>query len=197
MSPRAGVLGVTALLWGAVAWGADQHGLFSIRGAGLLTCQTFVAERDKASDAYLMMGGWLDGYITGINELSDDTFDITPYQSTELVSLLAYRHCRENGDDLFFAVVNGLLAKLYDQRLVSSSGHADVQVGNRQVRLYASVIRDIQRALANKGLYAGAVDGAWNFETTSALSSFQDSVGLEGSGFPDQTTLWHLLQEPA
>src|SRR5690606_13606724 len=182
---------------GPAAWGADQQGLFSIRGAGLLTCATFVAERDKASDAYLMMGGWLDGYITGVNELADDTFDITPFQSTELVSLLVYRHCRDNGDDLLFAVVNTLLARLHDQRLSSASPHADVRVGDRQMRLYVSVIRDIQSALVRKGLLSESADGAWDDATTSALSRYQASVGLESSGFPDQTTLWHLLREPA
>lgn len=189
------ILAVLTVLAAPGVWAADQHGLFSIRGAGLLTCGTFVAEREKASEAYMMMGGWLDGYITGVNELAESTFDITPFQSTELVSLLVYRHCRDNSEDLIFAVVNTLLARLHDQRLTSASPYTDVRVGERQVRLYDSVIRDIQSALAGKGLLAENPDGSWNAATATALSRFQATVGLESSGFPDQTTLWYLLRE--
>jgi hypothetical protein len=108
---------IALLTLGSFASAADKNGLFAIRGAGLLTCHTFVQEREAASDAYVMIGGWLDGYVTAINELSLETFDVTPYESTELLTILINRHCKDNPTDILYAVTNNLLAKLFDDRL--------------------------------------------------------------------------------
>jgi hypothetical protein len=178
---------------GTNAFAADDKGLFAIRGAGLLTCQTFVKERAAASNAYVMIGGWLDGYVTGVNELSRNTFDIVPFVSTELLTVLLDRHCKRNPSDLVFAVMNTLLARLYDNRLPAASPYVDVRVGLDQTRLYAETIVRIQSALAAKGHLPGERTGRWDQATQAALGRYQASVGLKASGFPDQATLWSLL----
>lgn len=188
-------LGLLALLaHGPFASAADQNGLFAIRGAGLLTCLTYVQEREAASDAYLMIGGWLDGYVTAVNELSLETFDVTPYVSTELLTVLINRHCKGNPTDILFAVTNTLLAKLFDERLKSSSAYVDVRVGLDQMRLYTDTIERIQTSLAAKGLLDTEATGQWNLATQNALARYQESLGMNGSGFPDQATLWSLLR---
>ncbi len=187
--------GLVALLaLGPLASAADQNGLFAIRGAGLLTCHTFVQEREAASDAYVMIGGWLDGYVTAINELSLETFDVVPYVSTELLTVLINRHCKDNATDIVFAVTNNLLAKLFDERLKSSSAYVDVRVGLYQMRLYTDTIERIQTSLAGKGLLDIEATGQWNLATQNALAKYQESVGMNGTGFPDQATLWSLLR---
>ena len=189
------MLGLLALLaHGSFTSAADQNGLFAIRGAGLLTCLTYVQEREAASDAYLMIGGWLDGYVTAINELSLETFDVTPYVSTELLTVLINRHCKDNATDILYAVTNTLLAKLFDERLKSSSAYVDVRVGIKQMRLYTDTIERIQTSLAAKGLLDIEATGQWNLATQNALARFQESIGMNGSGFPDQATLWSLLR---
>lgn len=185
---------VALLVQGAIVSAADQDGLFSIRGAGLLTCKTYVEEREAASDAYVMIGGWLDGYITAVNELSAQTFDVLPYESTELLTILIDRHCEDNPSDILFAVTNSLLAKLFDDRLQSSSAFVDVRVGVDQVRLYTNIIERIQTALTAAGFLDDGAAGRWNLETQDALARYQESEGMEGTGFPDQATLWSLLR---
>ncbi|MCZ6640249.1 MAG: peptidoglycan-binding domain-containing protein [Gammaproteobacteria bacterium] len=179
---------------GPLASASDQNGLFAIRGAGLLTCHTYVQEREAASDAYVMIGGWLDGYVTAVNELSEQTFDVAPYLSTELLTVLINRHCQENSTDILFAVTNTLLAKLYDERLKSSSAYVDVRVGVDQMRLYTDTIARIQTSLAAKGLLDVEATGQWNLATENALARYQESIGMNGTGFPDQATLWNLLR---
>lgn len=185
---------VGMLAFGALASAADQNGLFAIRGAGLLTCLTYVQEREAASDAYVMIGGWLDGYVTAINELSPETFDIVSYESTELLTILINRHCEKNPTDILYAVTNNLLAKLFDDRLKSSSAFMDVRVGPTQTRLYTDTITRIQTALAAQEFLGMAPTGQWSIATQDALARYQDSVGMNGTGFPDQATLWRLLR---
>lgn len=185
---------VTLLALGPFASAADQNGLFAIRGAGLLTCHAFVQEREAASDAYVMIGGWLDGYVTAINELSLETFDVVPYVSTELLTVLINRHCKDNATDIVFAVTNNLLARLFDERLKSSSAYVDVRVGSYQMRLYRDTIERIQTSLAAKGLLDIEATGQWNLATQTALAQYQESIGMNGTGFPDQATLWSLLR---
>ena len=188
---------IALLAVGSFASAADKDGLFSIRGAGLLTCQTFVQEREAASDAYVMIGGWLDGNITAVNELSLETFDVVPYVSTELLTILIDRHCRDNPADLLFAVANTLLGRLFDDRLKSSSPHVDVRVDLHQTRLYTDTVARIQSSLAAKGLLDGEATGQWSVATTNALAEYQKSIGMNSTtGFPDQATLWSLLRSP-
>ena len=46
---------------------ADEQGRYAIHGAGLLKCRVFVEEKSKQSPAYMMIGGWMDGYISAVN----------------------------------------------------------------------------------------------------------------------------------
>ena len=134
------------------------------------------------------------GYVTAINELSRDTFDVAPYVTTELLTVLINRHCKDNETDILFAVTNTLLANLFDERLQSSSAYADVRVGLDQMRLYSDTIARIQMALAAKGLLDIEATGEWSLATQNALAEYQESVGMRGTGFPDQATLWSLLR---
>ena len=132
---------------------ADNTDRFSIRGAGLLTCDIYVSEREERSEAYLMIGGWLDGYITGVNQYAPDTYDATSFESTELLSIVIDNHCQQNPEDRLFSVVNSILAELHDNRLQQSSPTSPIQVGGREIRLYRSTIERIQIELQSRGYF--------------------------------------------
>lgn len=177
-----------------IAFGGDKDGRYSIRGAGLLSCKTFVEERAKKSPAYMMIGGWLDGYITAFNKLKKDTYDITPYATTELLSVVINRHCASNPDDLLAPVLDSMLIRLYEDRLDKASPFIVIRVGNYQTRLYARTVHEIQTILSRKGLFKEDATGKWGNSTQTSLASYQQSIGFEATGFPDQKTLWHLLR---
>jgi len=188
------LLSVATLFGLQPAHGADRDGKYAIRGAGLLSCATFVAERARKSPAYMMIGGWLDGYITASNRLQPDSYDVTPYASTELLSVLINRHCKNNPDDVLAPVVTTLIAKLNDDRLQSSSPLVEVTVGKYQTRLYIRTIRNIQQRLAGKNIFTGTKNGLWSDDTQAALARYQKSIGFDDTGFPDQKTLWYLFR---
>ena len=176
------------------SFGGDKDGRYAIRGAGLLSCKTFLAERSKKSPAYMMIGGWLDGYITAYNKLQQDTFDVSPYASTELLSVVIGQHCKDNPDDLLGPVLGGILARLNKDRLDAASPFVTVKVGDYETSLYARTIQEIQTRLSRKGLFKGSVSGNWDDETTAAIARYQKEIGYTASGYPDQKTLWYLFR---
>ena len=85
----------------APAQGADSADKYALRGAGLTTCKAFVsafAEKGALAHVYF---GWIDGYISGLNELSPTTFDRAPWQSTELLAEVVRRACTKAPDSYF------------------------------------------------------------------------------------------------
>lgn len=181
------------LVLGILPSNAGASERFAIRGAGLLECRNFVDERERESPAYLMIGGWIDGYITALNQYRDKTYDITTYESTELIARLIDNHCRNNPGDRLFTVVNSLMARLEDHRVRSPSDLVAIRVGQQATRLYETTIRRIQRVLRSRQYYDGPIDGRFTPPLQQALGRFQQEVGFESNGFPDQATLWFLL----
>jgi hypothetical protein len=176
---------------------ADADGRFSIRGQGLLTCEHYVRAREAKSALYHQFGGWIDGYLTGVNQYRGATYDITTFETTELLALVVDNHCRRNPKDHFFTVVNSIVARLEPDRLQQGSSSVEVTVGARAVRLYPETLRRAQGELARLGHYRGVPDGKFSEATQTALTAFQRAQGLEPTGFPDQATLWRLLRREA
>jgi hypothetical protein len=186
-----------ALLGSVVAFtasAADGTGSFSVRGAGLLTCDIFVKERAQQSRAYLMIGGWLDGYINGLNQYAPETYDIVSFESTELLAVIIAEHCQAHPKDRLFSVVNTIVIRLGDDRIRERSPLTAVKVGKYETRLYEETLRRVQRALSERGHFSGQLTGSWDDKTERALRAFQRASDLQATGFPDQKTLWRLLR---
>ena len=188
---------IVAPLASASALAADVEGAFSIRGAGLLTCEVYTEQRAERSNAYLMIGGWIDGYITARNQFEQDTYDVTSYESTELLAAIIDNHCQNNPEDRLFAVVNSIFVKLGGERIRERSPFVTAEIDGREARLYRETVRRLQSKLMERGLYSGEINGLLSDATIAAIRGYQDGVPqFEATGFPDQTTLWSLLTPP-
>ena len=190
------VLLLIVLLHVPAALAADDQNRFSIRGVGLLTCEIYENEREARSATYQIFGGWIDGYITGVNQYAPDTFDVLSFESSELIAELLSTHCKTHPQDLVFAVLNSMFIKLQDDRIQEVSPHIEVTIDSRSVRLYEEVLRRIQTRLQEAGHYTGEITGTFGESEQAALAAFQKSIGLEPTGFPDQVTLWKLMRSP-
>jgi hypothetical protein len=184
-----------AILLGSRAIAADDTGAFAIKGAGALNCQTFVAERAKQSNLYYMIGGWLDGYLSGVNQYQEGTYDATSYESPELLLLIMQNHCADNPDDLLFSVVSSLIGTLAPDRLTNVSPMVTIRVGDRQGRLYELVLERMQRELEERGHLPAESPPGFTDEMIDAIKAYQASIAFEPTGFPDQATLLRLFQE--
>ncbi len=188
---------LAATLISLEARAADTGGQFAVEGVGRSTCEGFITAKSESSDAYWMFLGWLDGYITGINQYLPETYDITPWQSQNLVAALIERFGETNPEANFFAVANGMIVELRDDRLRESSAPVVAKVGERSIGVYRETLRRAQVQLKEGGHYQGEVDGLFGPNTQRALESYQKRVGLTVTGLPDQATLLKLLRPSA
>ena len=177
------------------AFAADDGGKFAMKGAGFLPCKIYVSERQKKSDIYYMIGGWLEGYLSAYNKYNENTYDLTSFETLELLLLVMENHCTSNPGDRLYSVINSLIIKLYPDRLQRDSPKVVIEEGERKTILYRETIRRMQGELTRLGLFKGEVDGRFTDATRSALIAFQSDLDFETTGFPDQTTLWRLLRK--
>jgi len=191
-----GTLLITCLLLTQEAFAADTKGQFAIRGAGLITCALYEKEREAKSEAYLMTAGWIDGYLTGSNQHASTTYDLTSFETTELLTAILAKYCKNNPKDRIFAVLNSLFKKLHQDRLKSLSKRVEISVGNRKASFYEEVVKRVQEKLASKGFYKGSINGSFGQESVNAMKAFQRSIKFDPTGFPDQMSLWKLLRSP-
>lgn len=194
---RSSVLIAGLALWPGVipfVVAADAHGQFAVRGAGLMTCEIYSHERAAQSPAYLVAAAWVDGYITATNQHMADTYDVMPFESTELLAAVIGRHCEQHPEDRVFPVIDNLIEKLYQDRLQAHSEKIEIAVEQRHLSMYVELVKRMQSRLAAADLYQGAVTGHFDAPTRKALMAYQQSIGFEPTGFPDQATLWRLMR---
>ena len=59
-----------------------------------------------------LTGTWIEGYLSGYNALSKDTFDILPWQPPEALAEFTFNVCKENPQAPMLEVVNALIRDL-------------------------------------------------------------------------------------
>ena len=64
-------------------------------------------------------------------------------------------------------------------------------------RTPAEIITDIQRELARRGFYDGAVDGRYGPRTDAAIRDFEQAAGLKPSAEPNEALLRAITRSPA
>ncbi len=174
--------------------GADANARFAIKGVGVQTCQQFVDARAARAQAYMRFRSWLEGYVTAVNRYEPQTFDSAPWGTTEVLTVILDNYCQETPDERFVQAVQKLTITLKEDRLIEASPLLTVTVSGQTTRVYEEVLRRVQVALAERGLYDSEPDGVFGPKTREAIATFQISEGLDGTGLPDPLTVWKLLR---
>jgi hypothetical protein len=173
---------------------ADKEGRFAVKGAGISNCERFLEEREKGGAVFYAYGGWLEGYLTAANQYLPQTYDMMPWETTNLLAGLLAQHCKDNPKKPFIRAVRAMLKAVRDDRLTDSSVLVMAQADGKGVRVYREVLRRIQARLKALGLYSDDIDGTYNPRTRRAIAAFQKEQGLEVTRLPDQNTLLKLLR---
>ncbi|WP_227815161.1 peptidoglycan-binding domain-containing protein [Nitrogeniibacter aestuarii] len=185
------LLGIGLSLPAAAADGKDQ---FAVRGASLIDCAVFSREHAARADVSKIVASWVDGYVSGINQATPDTYDILSFETTELILEIVDRHCREHPTDRVFSVVHKLFEQLKADRIKARADKILIEQDGRDAQHYTELIQRVQRKLKAAGLYQGKADGQYSPALSSGIAKYQTSIGFEPTGFPDQATLWRLLR---
>ncbi|MBA2492274.1 MAG: peptidoglycan-binding protein [Gammaproteobacteria bacterium] len=172
----------------------DDEGNFAIKGAGVTSCAQYTKVLETKSPELYLFVGWIDGYLTGVNQFQRETFDVAPWQATELLAQLLSRYCEQRPDAQFMLAATRLLQSMFPARLRTSSEPVEMESGAETAFLYKSVLTRVQEALAERG-YDISTDGAYGPQTQDALEAVQRENDINVTGLPDQQTLMLLLQE--
>lgn len=187
-------LALWACLAAAPLWAADADGNFAVDGAGRAPCSDLVkAIKDQDGQSIATFAGWIDGFLTAMNVNQDDTFDLTPWQTTTLSISKMNAFCEANPD---MALVNALgryMNTLMPVRLTQGADLVRVENEGRAVFLYPDVLTRMADALLAAGY--SLPDGDFGPGHAATLRAFQTDRGLTPSGLPDQATLNALFPQ--
>lgn len=172
---------------------ADADGRFMVKGGGAAACDVFVESQKSKNDQFISFAGWVEGYLTYLNQREASTFDVAPWQSTELILAAVAGRCRRDPSASFHQAVYQVTADMRASRLQSRSELVTATVGEQSVVLYRAVVERIQTRLGQRGLFDGDPTGEFDAATAAALRAFQAERDLPATGLPDQLTLANLL----
>jgi pimeloyl-ACP methyl ester carboxylesterase len=187
------VAAMLLVLASAATTAADPEGRFMVKGAGTASCAQFLAAQKVRGPEFISFAGWLDGYLTFLNQSEAGTFDVAPWQGTELLLAAVAGDCRRDPKATFHAAAYRVARGLRPGRLPAKSAPVAALVGEQSVVLYEEVIVRIQQRLKQRGLYDGEASGKYDTATAAALRAFQREKQLPETGLPDQVTLAALL----
>jgi hypothetical protein len=188
------ILMLVGLLFAASpVFAADSTNRFALRGVGLASCEQFVKAMKEKKENVLVAGGWIEGYITAVNQFNQDTFDIAPWQSTQVLLGLVTRNCEQNPQASVFQIVDSMIKFLQQTRLRAQSERILAEAGTNKFYLYRETMKDVQQKLIDQGFLTGGADGQYGPNTRTALEAFQKAQQIEPTGLPDQNTLFRLL----
>lgn len=172
---------------------ADADGNYAVRGAGGTSCTQFTQAVEEEKPGVNRMVNWMEGYITGINRLRDNTFDVSPILDTGSVATIVLNVCRNNADISMEVALARVLNTFERARVREQSEIVETQANDRTVLIRRSTLRALQGELARLGHYGGAQDGIYGPRTRKALQAYQAAQGIAETGLPDPQTVVRLL----
>lgn len=180
--------------WGHAVLAADSEGRFAIKGAGQQSCAKYREAWEQDSTDLGLYGGWIEGYLTGLNQFRDATFDITPWQTTETLLGATRSICQQlDAETKFMDAFYVVLRAFGPQRLAEETSARRLQWNGRSVVAYKGVLQRVQQRLVEAGYEPGPIDGEFRPETAAALAAYQKKEGLESTGLPTGETLFSLF----
>lgn len=172
---------------------ASASGAFAVDGLGSQPCHAYLTaiEDDAGRQAF---GNWAAGFLTGINVLAADTFDITPWQSPSVVLLQLRTFCEDNPDTAVVEALGLYVSAMEPDRLRERSEIVQMRRGGRAVPIYRSVLARVADKLAEAGAFTPSdADPLDHRALSEALIAYQVRSGLPETGLPDTPTLARLL----
>ena len=173
---------------------ADEQGSFAIKGAGAETCRDFIAARERSPAAQAVFLGWMEGYLTSVNELTPGSYDVSYWRERGLLAALLEVNCRADPKQRFGMVVRAMAQQLKQNPLAENSELIEARIGERGVPIYRATLQLVEETLAARGIDPGEVDGRWDDAARRGILEFQrGQPELLPTGLPDQATLAKLL----
>jgi len=173
------------------AGAAANDGSFSVDGPGRQSCAFFVDALETGDpQASIAFGAWTEGFLTGVNLFQEDTYDITPWQTPEVIMAKMRVFCENNPDVAYVNALGRLVTTLLPNRQVAPSEVVQTRADGRAVALPLWVLEQVRGVL--EAMPAGPLStekGMFDPEFAQRLRAYQLENDLPPTGLPDQSTL--------
>lgn len=181
-----------AVVLAKCAIAGDAQGNFAVRGIGQAACSGVNEAAEAETPVFHQFGGYLSGFITGLNLERQGTFDLVLFEDTDTLMLYVLRACRETPQRPFIEVVRELVSAIEDSRVTAFIGYETVGSEQQTTVYRQTYVKSIQELVSLGYLAEGTNLGAG--ELTRAIEAFQADRDLPSSGTLDQQTLVQLLR---
>jgi hypothetical protein len=177
---------------------ADKNGKYAVRGVGSSKCSQMVSAIDSKDqnvrkDAVLLYTSWLNGYLTYVNRIEKETYDIVPLTDSSYLLAVIVGQCRNNPDALMDSISVQVVGALSKARITSESPLVALAVGDQKGSFRKATLIALQNKLIALGHFKGKADGEFGTSSQKALRVFQKAEKLKETGFPDTDTLMRAL----
>lgn len=177
------------------ALAVDAQGQFVLRGIGAQSCgevsKSIQADPTRARE----LASWLTGYMSALNRVLKDNYDLVPGTPVEDVYKIVMGICAGNPQSSVETVTGTVLKNLSVARLSAASPMVEARSGDRTVQVRAATLTAMETKLAALGFYKGPADGTFNSKTEKALKKYQEDQKIPVTGVPDTRTVLHMLVE--
>lgn len=175
---------------------ASETGGFSVRGIGAHTCADLTARmtHDEDRSELEAFGGWISGYLTHANRVTDGVYDAIPVIDNRIIAQMSLNICTANPDSMVETAVANIVQSFERGALAIESPIIKISHDGNATVLRGEVLRMVQRELIEQDhLPANAADGDYGPQTREALMAFQADRGIASTGIPDAATLINLF----
>lgn len=166
---------------------------FVIKGAGTQKCSLYVGFIDKKSVKVNLFAGWLEGYLTAVNEYNENIYDITSFQSIRLIMKLVYAHCQSHSESSFYVVTKKLVQSFLPLSLNSKSELVVLAYNNKKIFSYVSILKKAKEKLKLLGYRVSSNEKILTKGDIKSIIKFQGENYIAMTGLPDEATLMKLF----
>lgn len=174
---------------------ATSDGSFSIRGFGAQSCASANAGLKEKPEAVGGAVAWLLGYLTALNRVNSETFDISPVSDGIALLRMVAGVCEKTPELLVENVSFEVLKSLARARVKENVPMVTTTAGDQSALVRKATLQQIQESLIQRGHLAGTADGDFGPKTEAALRVFQEEQKLPVTGIADAATIVRILVE--
>lgn len=97
-------------------YGADEHGRYWIYGVGKHSCATFTREIKGNRLSYVAYKGWVSGYLTSSNRLSEETYNLLGGAGFQSALTWLESYCKKYPENTLYMALANMTAVFYPDR---------------------------------------------------------------------------------
>jgi hypothetical protein len=175
---------------------ADTKGRFALHGVGAESCSQFNEDIVKKDSPTKILGmAWLTGYLSALNRVERDTYDVTPILAPDSLIEILVSICSKNPNARVESAADGMVKSLAPAKLLTESPVITLQSEAGKLEIHRETFVAAQDALIAKKYYKGQPEDKLSPALTAAFKAYQKDAKLKETGLPDTETVLHLILE--